>query len=299
MIDMDEQLTIVLPCYNEQENIPQFFPHLLSFAEEHHFKVIAVNDGSKDETLKLLRQFEEKFSCLQVLSHKVNRGYGGAIKTGLRAVDTDFAITIDADGQHRLQDVLSCFDCIKKHDADLVVGARQNNRSGVYRTLGKRMIRAFAASLLKLPVQDLNSGMKCYRMSETVNYLELCPDTMAFSDVILLLMVNDRRLVIETPIIVEARAAGVSTIGTSTALITIAEILNLAVLLRPMTTFFRLGGVFLVAGIGWSTFTYCKSSILSSAAVMLMIFGFFCFVLGLLGEQLCRIRQHLARHKFR
>ncbi len=294
-MNMDEQLTIVLPCYNEQENIPQFFPHLLPFAEAHHFKVVAVNDGSKDKTLKLLRQFEEKFSCLKVLSHKINCGYGGAIKTGLYAVDTDFAITIDADGQHRLQDVLSCFECIKKYDADLVVGARQNNESGSYRTLGKFLIRTFAASLLKLPVQDLNSGMKCYRMSEAGSYLALCPDTMAFSDVILLLMVNDRRLVIETPIQVEARTAGVSTIGTSTALVTVAEILNLAVLLRPMTTFFRLGIFFLFAGIGWSTFTYCKSQMLSSAAVMLMIFGFFCFTLGLLGEQLCRIRMHLAR----
>ena len=111
---MDEQLTIVLPCYNEQENIPRFFSELLPFAEEHNFKVIAVNDGSKDETLKLLLQFEEKFSCLRVLSHKINRGYGGAIKTGLFAVDTGFAITIDADGQHCLQDILSCFECIKK-----------------------------------------------------------------------------------------------------------------------------------------------------------------------------------------
>ncbi len=295
---MDKQLTIVLPCYNEAGNIPQFFPELLAFAEKHNFKVIAVNDGSKDETLKLLQQFAEKYSSLKVLSHKINRGYGGAIKTGLFAVDTTYAITIDADGQHRLQDVLSCFQCIKDNNADLVVGARQNNQSGMYRTLGKRVIRAFAASLLKLPVQDLNSGMKCYRMSETVEYLELCPDTMAFSDVILLLMVNDRRLVIETPIQVEARTAGASTIGTSTALVTIAEILNLAVLLRPMTTFFRLSGFFLFAGIGWSTFTYCKSGILSSAAVMLMIFGFFCFALGLLAEQLCQIRKRLARSRF-
>lgn len=292
---MIEQLTIVLPCYNEQENIPRFFPELLPFAEEHHFKVIAVNDGSQDETLKLLRQFEEKFSCLQVLSHKINRGYGGAIKTGLFAADTPFAITIDADGQHRLQDVLSCFECIKEHNADLVVGARQNNQSGAYRSLGKWMIRTFASSLLTLPVQDLNSGMKCYQMSETVNYLDLCPDTMAFSDVILLLMVNDRKLVIETPIMVEARTAGESTIGTHTALVTFAEILNLAVLLRPLTTFLRLGICFLLAGTGWSIFTYCKSTTLSPAAVMLMIFGFFCFALGLLGEQLCRIRMHLAR----
>ena len=295
MMNMDEQLTIVLPCYNEQENIPEFFPCLLEFAEEHHFKVIAVNDGSKDDTLNLLRQFEEKFSCLQVLSHKINRGYGGALKTGLYAVATSFAITIDADGQHRLQDVLSCFDCIKKHDADLVVGARQNNQSGMYRTLGKVMIRMFAASLLKLPVQDLNSGMKCYRMSEAVDYLELCPDTMAFSDVILLLMANDRKFVMETPIEVLARTAGKSTIGLNSAINTFSEILNLAVLLRPMTTFFRIGLLFVLLGMGWGVFTYIRSFTITSICVMLMIFGAVCFALGLIGEQLTKIRKMISK----
>lgn len=287
-------LSIVLPCYNEADNIPVFFPKLLKFAEEKNFRVIAVNDGSSDSSLMELQKFADS-PVFSIVSHKCNRGYGGALKTGLEAVQTEYAITIDSDGQHRLEDVVSCFDCIVKNNADLVVGARMNNQSGGYRSLGKWLIRTFAGTLLTLTVKDLNSGMKCYRMSEARQYLDLCPDTMAFSDVILLLMINDRKLVMETPILVEARTAGKSTIGTRTFLVTVAEILNLAVLLRPMTTFFRLGSIFLLAGVGWSTFTYVKSNILSSAAVMLMIFGFFCFILGLLGEQLCQIRKKLSK----
>ena len=292
---MQEKLTIVLPCYNEAENIPDFFPGLLSFAEQKKFKVIAVNDGSVDKSPELLQGFAEKYPFFTVLSHKRNRGYGGALKTGLNAVDTEFAITIDADGQHRLEDVEKCLACIQETGADLVVGARQNNSSGTYRTIGKYLIRLFASSLLELPIKDLNSGMKCYRMCETKWYLELCPDTMAFSDVILLLMVNDRKLVVETPIEIVPRTAGESTIGTKTALDTIAEILHLSILLRPMTTFSRLGIMFLLLGTAWSIFTYLNSKTLSSAAVMLIIFAFFCFVLGLLGEQLAQIRRHLAR----
>lgn len=291
---MDSLLTIVIPCYNEQDNIPVFFPELLKFAEENTFQVIVVNDGSRDRSAEELNKFSNR-SCLQVITHKCNRGYGGAIKTGLRAVKTAYAITIDSDGQHRLEDVKKCFEHIRNTNSDLTVGSRTNNESGGYRTLGKKVIRAFAGSLLELPIRDLNSGMKCYRVSETLNYLDLCPDTMAFSDVILLLMVNDRKLVTETPITVAPRTAGKSTIGTKTALVTLAEILNLAILLRPITTFFRVGVFFVLIGIAWGIFTYINSRIISSAAVLPIIFGCFCFVLGLLGEQLTQIRRALVR----
>ena len=292
---MSSNLTIVIPCYNEEENIPVFFPKLQEFVKKHNFQVLAINDGSKDNTLQELQKFARD-EHIKIISHKCNKGYGGAIKTGLRVVTTEFAITIDSDGQHRLEDVLKCYNYIQATDADMVVGARQNNESGGYRTLGKWVIRKFASSLLELPVKDLNSGMKCYRMSETLNYLDLCPDTMAYSDCILLLMVNDRKLVTETAIEIAPRTAGKSTIGTKTAIITLAEILNLAVLLRPLTTFFRLAICFLLLGLIWGIFTYTRSWTITSASVMLIMLGVLSLMLGLLCEQLSQIRRKLAKN---
>ena len=292
---MDPSLSIVVPCYNEAENIPVVFPQLLEFAKERDWRVIAVDDGSRDETRALLLKMKESEPHLDVVCHKLNRGYGAATKTGLRAVKTEYAITIDADGQHRLEDVEKCYRRIVETDADLVVGERVNNESGGYRSLGKWVIRTFASMLLSLPVRDLNSGMKCYRMSEAVSYLDLCPDTMAFSDVILLLMVNDRKLVSRTEIEVAPRLAGKSTIGTRTALVTLAEILNLAILLRPMTTFCRIALTFAIPGLAWGIFIYCKSRTITSASVMMILLGAVSFILGLLGEQLAQIRKTLAK----
>ena len=294
---MDPSLSIVVPCYNEAENIPVVFPPLLAFAKERNWHVIAVDDGSRDETRALLLKMKEAAPHLEVVCHKLNRGYGAATKTGLRAVKTEYAITVDADGQHRLEDVEKCYRRIVETDADLVVGERVNNESGGYRSLGKWVIRTFASMLLSLPVRDLNSGMKCYRMSEAISYLDLCPDTMAFSDVILLLMVNDRKLVSRTEIEVAPRRAGKSTIGTRTALVTLAEILNLAILLRPMTTFCRLAMTFVLLGLAWGLFIYYKSRMVTSASVMLIMLGAVSFILGLLGEQLAQIRKTLAKRK--
>ena len=106
-------MTIVIPCYNEAENIPVFFPELQKFADANNFQVLAVNDGSRDATADELAKFSGD-GRIKVISHKCNRGYGGAIKTGLKAVQTEFAITMDSDGQHRLEDVLKCFKEIKK-----------------------------------------------------------------------------------------------------------------------------------------------------------------------------------------
>lgn len=294
---MDSSLSVVVPCYNEAENIPVVFPPLLVFARERGWRVIAVDDGSRDDTRAQLLKMKEDAPHLSVLHHKLNRGYGAATKTGLRAVETEFAVTIDADGQHRLEDVEKCFRRIVETDADLVVGERINNESGGYRALGKWVIRMFASLLLSLPVRDLNSGMKCYRMSESVPYLDLCPDTMAFSDVILLLMVNDRKLVSRTEIEVAPRRAGKSTIGTRTALVTLAEILNLAILLRPMTTFFRISLIFFLLGLGWGAYIYFRARIINSASVMLIMLSAVSFILGLLGEQLAQIRKTLAGQK--
>lgn len=294
---MDSSLSIVVPCYNEAENIPAVFPPILTFAKERGWRVIAVDDGSRDGTRALLLEMQKTAPHLDVVRHKLNCGYGAAIKSGLRAAKTEFAITIDADGQHRLEDVEKCFRRIVETDADLVVGERVNNESGGYRSLGKWVIRTFASLLLSLPVRDLNSGMKCYRLSEAASYLDLCPDTMAFSDVILLLMVNDRKLVSRAEITVAPRLAGKSTIGTRTALVTLAEILNLAILLRPMTTFFRISLFFFLFGLGWGTFIYVRARIINSASVMLILLGAVSFILGLLGEQLAQIRKTLARQK--
>ncbi len=292
---MNSLLSIVVPCYNEAENIPVVFPPLLAFAKERNWRVIAVDDGSRDDTRALLLKMRENAPHLDVIVHKLNRGYGAATKSGLHAVETKYAITIDADGQHRLEDVEKCFKRILETDADLVVGERVNNESGGYRSLGKWVIRMFASTLLSLPVRDLNSGMKCYRMSEAVSYLDLCPDTMAFSDVILLLMINDRKLVSRTEIEVSPRLADRSTIGTRTALVTLAEILNLAILLRPLTVFFRIGLIFVLLGLAWGVFIYIKSRTITSVAVMMIMLGGLSFILGLLGEQISQIRKSLAK----
>ena len=105
------------------------------------------------------------------------------------------------------------------------------------RDLGKSLIRFVARLVLDLDVYDINSGLKVYDAKLAKRYLRLCPDSMAYSDVITLVFVSQRHRVRERPIRVRARLAGESTITTATALDTVKEILNIVVLFNPMRIF--------------------------------------------------------------
>ena len=141
-------LTVVVPVYNEAESLPSFAPLAIDYCKARGWDIIFVNDGSRDGTKNILDELAEK-SPVRVVHHKVNRGYGGALKTGFQHVSTKFLVTIDGDGQHILDDVESIFQFAVENDADMVVGKREEqNISTIYRALGKLLIRSFTKILM-------------------------------------------------------------------------------------------------------------------------------------------------------
>ena len=79
-------LTIVVPVYNEEASLPFVLPELKEFAREHDFKLIIVDDGSNDSSKKLIDQLTGS-DDFKAVHHKINCGYGAAIKTGIRLAE--------------------------------------------------------------------------------------------------------------------------------------------------------------------------------------------------------------------
>lgn len=289
------ELTLVVPAYNEEASLGQFLPELLEFCSRYNTQLVIVDDCSADGTGAMLDEAAASHEFMRVCHHKVNRGYGGALISGLQMAETRFSITLDADGQHRLADVLKLLEKQKESNADLVIGARSNDSgggSGFYRALGKKLIR-FTAGLLvdKMPISDLNSGMKLYDTKLAQRYLRLCPDGMAFSEVLPLIFVQQKHLVVEAPIEVAARRSGKSTINTMTALDTLFQIINIVMVFNPMRIFLPVGGVMIVFGILWAIPFLVRGSGLSSVSMMAMTAGLLLIMMGLLAEQLAQIRK--------
>jgi glycosyltransferase involved in cell wall biosynthesis len=284
-------LTVIIPCYNEELSLPQFMPDVIRFCKERNWPLICVNDGSNDSTLEVLLSFGND---ILVVNNKVNKGYGGAIKSGINKSETFYSITIDADGQHFLEDVERLYArCVEK-DADMVIGSRKGLKSATwFRNFGKSIIRMVAKILMPINIYDINSGMKLFRTDLAKQYIGFLPDTMAFSDTIALVFINQRHRVIEEPIKIKERIAGVSTIGIHTAFVTITELLNIVTLFNPMKIFLPIATALFSIGLVWGLWIFAQGRGLSVGASFLMIMGLLIFLLGLLSEQITRIRRHL------
>jgi glycosyltransferase involved in cell wall biosynthesis len=284
-------LTIVIPAYNESESLSTLLPELLVLCSENSWNIIVVDDGSTDSTQELLGRFIQQSDLLLVLRHKLNRGYGGALKSGIQQAKTEFVVTFDADGQHKVEDIGNMLAFIQQTGADMVVGARQaESTRSVYRRAGKQIIRFITSILVPNNIKDLNSGFKMYHTSLVHRYLQLCPDSMAFSDVITLVFIRRKHLVLNFPIQVGERAQGKSTINTYTAIDTLYELLNIIMLFNPMRIFLSVSVMCLAFGVLWGIPILMRGRGVSVGAMLAIVTGLIFFFLGLVAEQLAQIR---------
>mgnify|MGYP005839735743 CR=1 FL=1 len=284
-------LTLVLPIYNEAENLATFAPHVVNYSAQQNWKVIFVDDGSTDDSLKILNTVGDQ-THVSILRHKINRGYGAALKSGLAHVSTPFAATMDADGQHRCEDISHLFECANTNQADLVIGSRGLAfKQNWLRGLGKWLIRTMAKMLFSFNVKDLNSGIKVYRTTWVQRYLSLCPDSMAFSDVVTLIFAYRKHLIKEIPIQIQPRQGGSSSITLWTAIETLLEILNAIVMLNPLKIFGSISLLSILVGVIWGGYLILRFGRgVSVGSMLAIVTGLIFFTLGLLAHQISALR---------
>lgn len=286
-------VTILIPVFNEAETLHAVIPQIAEFCSRKGWQLVCVNDGSTDGSREILVELAARLH-FKVLHHKVNRGYGAAMKTGIRAIGSEFILTMDADGQHETDDCERLYAELIRTDADMVLGSRKGSADAeVLRTVGKSLIRRFASLLMPLPVYDINSGMRIYRGAIAQESLHLLPDTFSFSDTLTLVFVNSRHLVVELPITVGARRGGTSTISIHTAFETIMEILNITVLFNPMKIFLPVALVCFMIAVPWGIYIASLGKGVSVGSSLLIITGILSFLLGLIAEQLSSIKKSM------
>lgn len=287
--------SVVIPAYNEEVSLKTFLPEVVVFCEQLDWPLIVVNDGSTDRTGEVIES--NKSQLLTQITHKVNRGYGGALKSGIEAARTEYVVTIDSDGQHRLEDLPAMLDELLRVDADMVVGSRRDaaHKGTLYRRVGKALIRGIASMLMHVPIHDLNSGLKMYRTQLAQQFIKLCPSSMAFSDIITLIFISERCRVIEKPIEIGPRLGGQSTISMQTATETLMEILNIVVLFNPMRVFLPMALALGIFGFLWGLPFVLRGEGVQTGALLGIVSGLLFFLLGLIAEQLTLIRRNMIK----
>lgn len=151
---------VVIPAWNEQDYIGEVLDEIKSSYP--HLDILVVDDGSKDATAKVAREKRVK-----VISHNGNLGYTAAIQTGrVYALGNgyDFLVFVDADGQHRPQDIVTILDVLVKGEADQVRGSRELGKyewkEPFYFIIPRRICSRLVSVRLGKPVTDATSGFK-------------------------------------------------------------------------------------------------------------------------------------------
>lgn len=166
---MQESISIILPVYNEKENVEKTINDIVRIASRlgRDLEIIAVNDGSTDSTLFLLERMQINLPQLRIVRHDKNMGYGYALRTGIGAAKNEWILLIDADGQYDIGNFGDIWG--KKNGYDVVLGYREKRNDSLYRILLGRFGNLLANFILKTNVKDINCGFKLFRAKALKN----------------------------------------------------------------------------------------------------------------------------------
>ncbi len=179
---MKNELLIIIPAYNEEENIVNTVELIKNKYSQYDY--VVVNDGSKDRTASICKE-----KGYELLDLPVNLGLAGAFQTGMKYAykkGYDYAIQFDADGQHRPEFIEPMLKKIKE-GYDIVIGSRfvEERKDKSLRMLGSRMITVAIRLMTGVRVSDPTSGMRMFSKSmieefaKNLNYGPE-PDTVSY-----------------------------------------------------------------------------------------------------------------------
>ena len=159
------QISVVLPAYNEADNLPVVVPLCLSILRERfsRFELVVVNDGSRDATAQVLDTLRESAPELRVVTHEINRGYGAALRSGFSAATGDLLFFMDSDGQFDLREIDRLLPLMR--DADAVLGYRARRSDPPLRLLNALAWNRLVRLCFGLRVRDIDGAFKLFRRS--------------------------------------------------------------------------------------------------------------------------------------
>jgi glycosyltransferase involved in cell wall biosynthesis len=160
-------VAVVIPAYNHGNTIGDVVRRTAAFG----FPVIVVNDGSTDNTTAVLASLTG-VTGVTVLTHRCNRGKGAALMSGMAqaAPMADWAVTLDADGQHRPADMQRLLNCIPLGLRPIVVGCRRGMQAAPWTSRFGRGFSNFWVRMAGGPrVSDTQSGFRVYPLPETLS----------------------------------------------------------------------------------------------------------------------------------
>jgi glycosyltransferase involved in cell wall biosynthesis len=276
-------LSIILPARNEAESLSALLPDLRRLFPD--AQILVIDDASADSTAAVALAA----NC-QLISLPYNIGNGAAVKAGIRAATGSLIATMDADGQHRPEDLGRLIERFREGEFDMVVGARESaDHSTVGRRIANRVFNRLASWMTGQRVQDLTSGLRIARAHMLREFLSLMPSGFSYPTTITMAFFRSGYTVEYLPVRVLERIGRSHIRPGMDGVRFLLIIFRIGSLYSPLKFFVPVSlALFLVASAIYA-YTYSMSGRFSNMSVLLYSTSLLTFLMGLVSEQITNL----------
>ena len=300
-MDREAMISLVIPVYNEEANLSHLIERLRPVMQKtgKNYEIIFVDDGSRDNTLSILKGFLI-YPELRVVELTRNYGQHAAIFSGFSVVRGDIVITLDADLQNPPEEIPNLVRVMEEGNYDVVGTIRKERRDSFFRTFPSRIINVIARKITKVNMSDWGCMLRAYRR----NIVERMVNCHEHSTFIPALATYFSKKVTEIEVDHETRHAGESHYS-------LRKLINLQFDLVSSFSDFPLKFIMYV-GIGMAFLGisfgillgiarlaygahWAAEGIFTLFAVLFAFIGFQFFALGVMGEYIGRIYREVRK----
>ena len=281
-------VSVVIPVYNEELGIAPLLARLLEVmkASDLDYEIIVVDDGSTDDTTARIET-----TGVHVLRHPENRGYGAALKTGIRQASNPLIAIMDADGTYSPERIPYLVKYLVTSRCDMVVGARTGKSVKIprLRRPAKWAINRLAELVAGQSIDDLNSGLRVFRRQVVPRFIRLLPDGFSFTSTITLAMLSNDYIVEYVPINYHVRVGRSKIRPVGDTLSFVGLVLRIGLYFAPLKIFLPISAILLLSAIGWGVFSkFVLGEVADISTTVIVMTAVQVGVVGLLAELINR-----------
>jgi len=287
VIKLSEPISVIIPVYNEKNAVKQVVTelHKTLRANNIEYEIITVNDGSTDGSLETLNEMTD----IKVIHHPYNKGYGTALKTGIKNAQYDYVCIIDADNTYPIEAILKMREHIPVYD--MVIGARigLNVEIPFMKKFAKIFITKLANYLVGTQIPDLNSGLRIFKKDIAKLYMNILPAGFSFTTTITCAMMTSDYFVKFLPIDYYSRT-GESKIRPFHAIEFFLLVMRLIMYFKPLKMFIPVSAILFVIGILRSVYTIYRDFAIHQLSLIVILSALMIFLIGLMADMFVKSR---------
>lgn len=272
-------VSIILPARNEATSLANLLPTLRRKYPQ--TEILVVDDSSRDDTVAACSSYG-----IKAVNRPYGIGNGAAIKTGAREANGEVLIFMDADGQHRPEDIERLLSKLNE-GYDMVVGARTaTSQAGKRRTVGNYFYNQFASLITGHKIEDLTSGFRAVRADKFKEFIYLLPNGFSYPTTITMAFFRSGYSVAYIPIEADQRIGESHLKLLRDGVRFLIIIFKITTLYSPLKIFAPTSGIFFLLGLAYYSYTYFTDGRFTNMGVLLFITSILIFLIGLLSEQI-------------